>query len=109
MNLVITTTGVNSSRSPLLRDQQRFSYALLLPGFLGIIFAAGQKHVSRNLALIGLIVLLAVSVFWVACGSGTTSEASLGRKSTPVGTYSIAISAANGTLRPSTTITLSVQ
>jgi hypothetical protein len=93
---------------PLGRSSGLF-YALLLPGFLGLVVSAGnRKRTVRGLRLLGLIAVLAVATLWMpACGGGSSSSAQT-NPGTPTGSTSVTITAAAGTLKHSVQITLAV-
>jgi hypothetical protein len=107
VTLSITTTGPSAG---IFRHHQGLFYAMLLPGFLGMLSMAGRKRTLRGVRLLALIVVLGLSVMWVACGGsssgGTTPPPNTG---TPTGTSTVTVSAASGTLQGSTKITLTVQ
>ena len=90
----ITTTAPTSGqlRMPLSRGKGIF-YAMLLPGFFGIVFTLGsRKRVARGVRLLSFVVLLGFSTMWLAsCGGG--SGGSSGNPGTPQGTYTITIGA----------------
>ena len=68
--LTITTTAPSSrlNRSPFDR-RGRIFYALLLPGFLGLISLGNRERTRRDLRLLSLIAGLALSTLWMAaCG-----------------------------------------
>jgi hypothetical protein len=106
VSLSITTTGPSAR---MLRHHQGLFYAMLLPGFLGMLSMAGRKRTLRGVRLLGLIVVLGLSAMWVACGGGSTSGGGAPNTGTPTGTSSVTVSAASGTLQGSTKITLTVQ
>jgi hypothetical protein len=88
----------------------RVFYAMLLPGLLGIAFAAGSR--TRTVRLLGLIVVLGCSTMWMgACGGGGGSNVQK-NPGTPPGSYAVTISATTGGSVPLTAtlpITLTVQ
>ena len=68
-------------------------YALLLPGFLGLVVAAGnRKRASRRVRLLGFVAVLALSVLWTpGCGGGGNSTPS--NPGTPAGSSSVTVTA----------------
>jgi pseudomonalisin len=109
--LTISTTAPSSrlDRSPFGRHGGIF-YALLLPGFLGLMISVGtRKRGLRSARLLGLIAVLALSTLWMpACGGGSGQPSNPG---TPAGTSSLTVTAATtaGTPTHTTTVTLTVQ
>jgi subtilase family serine protease len=108
--LTITTTGPSASldKIPSRRSRTLF-YALMLPGFLGLMFSTGKK--SRcALRLLSFVAVLSLAALWMpACGGGggTSTQSNPG---TPVGTSTVTITATAGSLTaPPTIVTLSVQ
>jgi hypothetical protein len=108
ISLNITTTAASDLRWPFLGHDQPLFYALLLPGFLGGVLLARRRHTSGGLRLLALVMLLGLPVLWVACGGGSSSSPP-SNPGTPVGTSTVTVSASNGQLQQSTTITLTVQ
>ena len=106
VSLSITTTGPSAR---MLRHHQGLFYAMLLPGFLGMLSMAGRKRTLRGVRLLGLIVVLGLSAMWVACGGGSVSGGGTPNTGTPTGNSTVTVSAASGTLQGSTKITLTVQ
>jgi hypothetical protein len=106
VSLSIATTG---SSARMLRHHQGLFYAMLLPGFLGMLSMAGRKRTLRGVRLLGLIVVLGLSAMWVACGGGSASGTPPPNTGTPTGNSTVTVSAASGTLQGSTKITLTVQ
>jgi hypothetical protein len=107
---ITTTAPVGEMRSPFSHGSRMF-YALLLPGFLGIIFVAGSKKRSaRGAKLLGLIVVLGFSTMWLgSCGGSSSSTKNPG---TAAGSYTITINATTGGSVPITssqTVKLVVQ
>ncbi len=87
-------------------------YALLLPGFLGLVVAAGnRKRTSRGARLLSFIAVLALSVLWMpGCGGGGNSTPS--NPGTPAGSSTVTVTATSaGTpaISHPITITLTVQ
>jgi subtilase family serine protease len=85
-------------------------YALLLPGFLGLVFSGNRRRTVRGLRLLSLIAVLALSTLWMpACGGGSSTPSNPG---TPTGMSSVTVTATTGgasALTHSVTITLNVQ
>jgi hypothetical protein len=107
--LTITTTAPSAKldKSPLGRSRGLF-YALLLPGFLGLVVSAGsRKRTLRGLRLLSLIAVLALSTFWMpACGGSSGGPSNPG---TPAGTSTVTVTATAGSLSHPVTLTLTVQ
>ena len=102
-NFTITATApVTQLHKPFGHGSGIF-YAALLPGLLGIIFTVGsRKRASlRGMRLLGLIVVLGVSTLWLGACSGSTSNANK-NPGTPVGPYTITITATTGGAVPVT-------
>src|ERR1700685_995923 len=109
--LTITTTAPSSRL-----DQNPFGhhggifYAVLLPGFLGLVISAGnRKRRLRGVRLLSLVAVLALSTVWMpACGGSSGGPSNPG---TPAGTSTVTVTAATsgGTLSHPVTITLTVQ
>jgi Bacterial Ig-like domain (group 3)/FG-GAP-like repeat len=108
ISLKINTTAAADLHRPLFQHHGQLFYALLLPGFLGMVSATRRRprvHAKRALAW---IVLLCLPGFWVACGGGS-SGGDGGHGGTPMGSSTVTINANSGSLEHSTTITLNVQ
>jgi subtilase family serine protease len=110
--LTIATTAPSSrlNRSPFGRRGGIF-YALLLPGFLGLVVSAGNRNrTRRGIRLLSLIVVLALSTLWMpACGGGSSMPSNPG---TPAGTSTVTVTATTGGTSPLThtaAVTLTVQ
>jgi hypothetical protein len=107
----LTTTAPTARlTSPFSRGGSVF-YALLVPGLLGVLIAAGQrKPTARGMRLLGLIMVLGFSTLWLAaCGGSSSSNKNPG---TTKGTYTVKLSATSGGTNPisnSTQVTLIVQ
>lgn len=105
-----TTAPTTALRRPLDRGMRIF-YASLLPGLIGIMFTVGSRKRSlRGMRLLGLIVALGLSTLWMtACGGSNSSTNT--NPGTPVGQYTITVTATTGGASPvmnSTTFTLAV-
>ena len=105
---VTTTRPTAQLHLPLGRDSRIF-YAALLPGLLGIVFAAGpRRHRTRGIRFLGLLMVLSFSTLWLgACGNSSTVK----DPGTAKGSYPITINATTGSTNPatgSTTLTLQV-
>jgi len=97
-------------KTPLGRSRGLF-YAVLLPGFLGLVVSAGnRKRRLRAVRLLGLMAVLALSTLWMpACGGGNSTVSNPG---TPTGTSSVVVTATTGgtsALSHTVTVTLTVQ
>ncbi|MGC1436891.1 MAG: protease pro-enzyme activation domain-containing protein [Terriglobales bacterium] len=108
--LTITTTPPSArlDKSPLRRSRRLF-YALLLPGFLGLVVSAGsrKRKLHGGLRLLSLIAVLALSTLWMpACGGGSSTPSNPG---TPAGTSTVTVAATAGSLSHSVPVTLTIQ
>jgi hypothetical protein len=106
VSLSITTTAASDLHWPQVGHHQRLFYAILLPGFLGMVSMAGHKRTLRRLRLLALLVVLGLPALWLACGGSSGTATNHG---TPPGNSTVTVSATSGTLQRSTTITLAVQ
>ncbi len=111
--VTITTTPPSArlGKDPFGRRRGLF-YALLLPGMLGLVVAAGnRKRRLRGVRLLSLIAVIAVSTLSLpACGGGSSAPPT--NPGTPPGTTSVKIIATTGGTSPLThpvIITLTVQ
>jgi subtilase family serine protease len=107
---LVTTPVTTQLLPPALGRGSRVFYALLLPGLIGIVFAAGSR--GRGARLLSLIVVLSCSTLWLgACGGSNNNNNSLKNPGTPPGVYAVTINATTGGANPissSLEITLSV-
>jgi subtilase family serine protease len=103
--LTITTTATTSQlrRTPLGRGTALF-YAMLFPGFLGLI-SVQRKRTLRGIRLLAMLGALGLCSVWLACGGGSSSSVS----GTPTGNSTVTVTASAGTLAHPVTITLAVQ
>lgn len=96
-----TTPPTARLHFPLQRGNRIF-YAMLLPGFLGIVGVAGSR--GRGRRLLGLIVVLGFSTMWLgACGSGSSQK----NPGTTPGTYAVVVNATTGAPAGGTALTAS--
>ena len=109
--LTIATMAASAKldKRPIGRSRELF-YALLLPGFLGLVLpAANRKRTRRGLRLISLIALIALFILWMpACGGGGSS-ATPTNPGTPTGTSTVTVTATAGSLSHQLPITLTVE
>jgi subtilase family serine protease len=107
--LTIATTGPSASLDKIPSRHSRLFYALMLPGFLGLLLSAGNRKSRRAMRLLSFVAVLSLAALWMpACGGGGSSTQS--NPGTPVGTNTVTITATAGSLTaPPTIITLSVQ
>jgi subtilase family serine protease len=95
-------------RGPLGHGSGLF-YALLLPGFLGLVVSTGnRKRKLRGVRLLGLIAVLAVSTLWMP-GCGGSSSTTPSDPGTPMGSSTVTVTATAGSLSHTVPITLTVQ
>jgi subtilase family serine protease len=107
--LSIATTGPSASLDKIHSERSRLFYALMLPGFLGLVLSTGKK--SRGaMRLLSFVAVLSLAALWMpACGGGGGSSTQ-SNPGTPVGTSTVTITATAGSLTaPPMIITLSVQ
>jgi hypothetical protein len=110
--LTISTTAPSSrlDKDPFGRHSGIF-YALLLPGFLGLVVSASNRKRRRfGIRLLCLIAVLALSTLWMPACGGSSKPSNPG---TPAGTSTVTVTAATtmGTplLSHNVTVTLTVQ
>ena len=108
--LTIATTAPSARlhKGPMGRSREIF-YALLLPGFLGIVASAGNRKRSwRGMRLLSLIAVLALfTMSMPACGGGSSGTTS--NPGTPTGNSTVTVTATAGSLSHQVPITLTVQ
>lgn len=108
--LTIATTAPSARlhKGPIGRSREVF-YALLLPGFLGIVVSARNRkrtwHGMRLLSLIAVLALFTLSM--PACGGG--SSGTMSNPGTPTGNSTVTVTATAGSLSHQVPITLTVQ
>jgi subtilase family serine protease len=110
--LTIATTGPSASLDKIHSGRSRtLFYAWMLPGFLGLVLAAGNRKSRRALRLLSFIAVLSLAASWMpACGGGGGGSSIQSNPGTPVGTSTVTVTATAGSLTaPPTIITLSVQ
>jgi subtilase family serine protease len=110
LKIATTAPSARLDQGPLGRSRRLF-YALLLPGFLGLLVSAGNRQrMRRHIFLLSFLVVLALSVLWMpGCGGGSSTPSNPG---TPAGTSTVTVTAATGGTTPlmhPVTITLTVQ
>lgn len=112
ISMTVTTTATVSLLQPYIGGHHKLLYALLLPGLFGLIGMADSR-VTRRLRLVALIPILCVPALWVACGGGGNGDNGGGNGNNGGGTSArtsvVTISATSGTLKPTTTIVLTIQ
>jgi len=115
VTLNISTTAPTAQLHPPLERGNRMFYAMLLPGFFGILLVAGGS--KRSSRLLGLIVVLGISTLWLGSCGGSSGGGGTKNPGTPAGSYPIVVNATTGALTggtaltstPPLTITLTVQ
>jgi len=82
-------------------------YAALLPGLFGLMLTAGTRRRSlRGMRLLGLILVMGFSTMWLAsCGGSSGGNSNPG---TPVGNYTITLTATSGSSTVTSTVQLDV-
>jgi hypothetical protein len=108
VTLNISTTAASDLHWPQFGRHQQLFYALLLPGFLGMVSMAGRRRISSGLRLLGLLVVLGLAGLWLACGGSSTTKPPT-NPGTPVGSSTVTVTGTSGTLQHTTTITVTVQ
>jgi uncharacterized repeat protein (TIGR03803 family) len=108
--LTITTTQASSAISHWpLRKKQNLFFALILPGLLVLGPKRLRKHWStRGAAMTSMVLLLGLSIIGLNACAGGNSGGGGGGGGTPVGTYTVTVTAAASGLSHSTPITLVV-
>jgi len=110
--VTIGTTAASDLLWPQLGRHKQLFYALLLPGFLGVVSMSGRKRTKLGLRLLVLLVVLALPAVWLACGSSSSSgSGGQSNAGTPTGTSTVTVTATTTTSTPGTTaqFTLTVQ
>ena len=101
VTLTISTTGKTST--------SRFARTNFLWAGLPCLFILGRRAFRRDRRIILAAILLAVGFSMIACGGGSSSSpAPPNPNQTPPGTYSITITAADGSVQRTTTFSLTV-
>jgi flagellar basal body-associated protein FliL len=75
----------------------------------GIVFVAGKR--TRSLRILSLIVILSFSTLWLGACGGSSNSSSQKNPGTPVGPYTVTVSATTGGANPvsnSVVVTLNV-
>jgi hypothetical protein len=113
VGLTIKTTASADLRRPRFGKRAGLFYALLLPGFFGAVLLSDRRRLPRGFRILALLAFLGLAAIWVGCGGttsgGTGNNGNGGGGGTPTGSYVVTVSATSGSLKPSTTITLTVQ
>jgi len=111
VTLTIGTTAASDLLRPQFGRHQQLFYALLLPGFLGVVSLGGRKRTLRGLRLLGLIVILSLPALWLACGGGSSGSSSQSNPGTPTGNSTVTVTGTTTNSTPGTTaqFTLTVQ
>jgi subtilase family serine protease len=110
--LTIATTAPSSrlDKNPLQHRTGLF-YALLLPGFLGLVLSTRRRG-SRGARVVSLIAVLALSTLWMSACGGGSSGSPASNPGTPTGTSIVTVSATTGgtvALTHTVSVTLSLQ
>ena len=106
--LTITTAATTGQLhgTPFGRGKALF-YAMLFPGFLGLI-SVRRKRTLRGIRLLALLGALGLCSVWLACGGGSSGGGS-SASGTPTGNSTVTVTASSGILAHPVTITLAVQ
>lgn len=95
----LQTTAPTAQLHPPLGGS-RFFYALLLPGFFGIVFAGGSR--KRGMRLLTLIMVLGFCTLWLGACGGNSTNTNPTNPGTPKGPYTVTIGATTGGASPVT-------
>jgi subtilase family serine protease len=96
--VAIVTIAPTAKLIPPLERRTPIFYAMLLPGIMGLAFAARSR--PRAIRLLGPIVVLGFSTLWLgSCGGNSSSQKNPG---TPAGSYTVTINATTGGAAPLT-------
>ena len=117
---VTTDTGATltvSTKAPSVRrgaqmlggNGKGLFYALLCPGFLGLVFSGIRKPAQRRLRLLALICAVGFCSMAIACGSSSKTTTPPPDPGTPAGSSTVTVTATAGTLSNPLTITVTVQ
>jgi hypothetical protein len=106
-SFVITTKAPTARLDRPFDRGSRIFYATLLPGLFGIVFvASSRKRSLRSVRFLGLLMVLGFSTIWLgSCGGSSSGPKDSG---TPVGSYTITVKGASGSLTRQTTFQLVV-
>ena len=109
--LTITTLASATLRQSPFKHGHGIFYAMLLPGFLGLLVPFSSR--KRNWRRLLLLATLAVTLMsMTACGGGSSGSSTQQNTGTPTGTSTVTITAStsgSGGLSHPVTITLNVQ
>ena len=108
--ITISTTAASGSlrETPFGRTSGIF-FAMLFPGFLGVISAGSRRRAPRGIRALGLIAVLAMASIWFACGGGSSSSSAPKNLGTPVGSSSVTITATSGTVVHTVPLMVTIQ
>jgi subtilase family serine protease len=109
--LTMSTTAPSSDlrHAALLGRNKALLFALLCPGFLGLVSAGARKRTLRGLRLLALISVVAFCSMWLACGGNSTPTTTTPTGGTPAGTSMVNVTATSGSIVGTTVVTLTVQ
>jgi hypothetical protein len=86
--------GASAQSSPMSKQQQQLFYAILLPGFLGMVSMAGRRRTFARPAAAGVDCGLGPLPLWAACGGSNNSGGNTPPNTgTPKGTSTVTTSA----------------
>jgi subtilase family serine protease len=108
MTISTTAAGARLHETPFGRGKGLF-YAMLLPGFLGLVSAGVRKRSLNGMRLVVLLGAVGFCSIWVACGGGSSSSSTPPNPGTPTGTSTVTVSATAGSLAHPATVSLNIQ
>jgi subtilase family serine protease len=109
--VTIATTAASSMRSSLLGKGTGTLYALLLPGFLGLVLPAANRKRALGSVLPVLMMLVLLTLWLPACGGSGNGGTGAGTHDTgtPVGQKNVTVTATESGVTHTVTINLNVQ
>ena len=110
--VTIATTSASAMRSSLFAKSTGMLYALLLPGFFGLVLPAANRKRALRSVLPVLMMLMLLTLWLPACG-GSGNGGSMGtgphNTGTPVGQSNVTVTATASSVTHTMTINLNVQ
>jgi hypothetical protein len=111
--MTITTVATSARFDQTVSPGKALFYAMLFPGFLGLV-SVGAKRTRCRMRLLAVLCVVGFCLACLACSSSSSSSSSSGSghttgSGTPAGTSTVIVTAAAGSLSHQTAITLTVQ